>query len=76
MNRARSSFYACLGILALAYHFGGQVTATAQAPGNPVVAMSGRGSVSLWVMTANGDLYSQNYSNDRSEEHTSELQSL
>jgi hypothetical protein len=60
MNRARSFFYACLGILALAlaYHFGA-TTATAQAPGNPVVAAWG----TQWdgaVVTANGDTYFTN----------------
>ena len=51
--RAKSFFYVSLGILALAlaYHLGA-ATATAQAPGNPVVAMT------PWVaITANGDLY-------------------
>jgi hypothetical protein len=53
MNRARSFFYACLGILALAvaYHLGAQ-SAGAQAPGNPVVAVEPG-----IVYTANGDAY-------------------
>jgi len=53
MNRAQSFFFVCLGILALAlaYHFGA-TTATAQAPVNPVVAVSGD-----YVYTANGDVY-------------------
>jgi hypothetical protein len=59
MNRARSFFYVCLGILtlALAYHFGA-TTATAQAPGNSVVAVdnSYNGGHSS-AFTANGDVY-------------------
>jgi len=58
--RAKSFLYVSLGILALAlaYHFGAS-TATAQAPGNSVVAMmwnptSGGYAV---VVTANGDAY-------------------
>ena len=55
MHRARSFFFVCLGILALAlaYHFGA-TTATAQAPGNPVVAAFATTSA---VVTANGDIY-------------------
>jgi hypothetical protein len=55
MNRARSFFFVCLGILALAlaYHFGA-TTATAQAPGNPVVGTFG---IQPAVVTANGDVY-------------------
>ena len=55
MNRARSFFYACLGILALAlaYHFGA-TSATAQAPSNPVVAAFATTSA---VVTARGDIY-------------------
>jgi hypothetical protein len=60
MNRARSFFYVCLGILALAiaYHFGA-TTATAQAPGNPVVGfVTTSTSAGQWqVITANGDIY-------------------
>ena len=50
----RKLFYvsASLLILALAYHLGAS-TATAQAPGNPVVAMP-QGNIAV---TANGDLY-------------------
>jgi hypothetical protein len=48
-------FYASASILmlALAYHLGA-TSATAQAPGNPVVAIAGPYS---FVLTANGDLY-------------------
>jgi hypothetical protein len=55
VNRARSFFFVCLGILALAlaYHFGA-TTATAQAPRNPVVAAFATTSA---VVTANGDIY-------------------
>jgi hypothetical protein len=59
MTRARSFFYVCLGILALAlaYHFGA-TTATAQAPGNPVTAMAFGGNTGyVTAMTADGDLY-------------------
>jgi hypothetical protein len=52
--RAKSFFYVCLGILALAtaYHLGA-TNATAQAPSNPVVATFG----GFGVVTANGDVY-------------------
>ena len=60
MPKARAFFYVCAGVflLALSYHLGAR-SATAQAPGNPVVAatggdVSGHGS----AYTANGDLYS------------------
>jgi hypothetical protein len=59
MNRARSFFFVCLGILALAlaYHFGA-TTATAQAPGNPVVGIAcGDGGYTYHAVTANGDHY-------------------
>jgi len=51
---ARKFFYVCAGMLmlALAYHFG-YSTASAQAPGNPVVAAP----TSQHVFTANGDMY-------------------
>ena len=58
---AKRLFYASAAILclALAYHFGA-TSATAQAPGNPVVAgwqsVYGGGTASI-VMTANGDVY-------------------
>lgn len=39
-------------MLAIAYHLGAS-TATAQAPGNPVVGIS----AGNWVVTANGDIY-------------------
>jgi hypothetical protein len=57
MNRARSFFFVCLGILCivLAYHLGA-TTATAQAPGNPVVAFA-TDNVSWQAITANGDIY-------------------
>ena len=59
MNRARSFFFVCVGSLTLAYHFGA-TTATARAPGNPVVCINDAGA----VVTANGDLYySGNYLN-------------
>ena len=50
---AKKFFYVCGGLLmlALAYHFGA-TTATAQAPGNPIVAAEPG-----MVYTANGDLY-------------------
>lgn len=53
--RAKSFFYVSLGILALAlaYHLGA-TTATAQAPGNPVVAAEDSNGI---VYTANGDVY-------------------
>ena len=56
MQRARAFSYVAAGLflLALSYHLGAS-TATAQAPGNPVVAavqMNG-----LVVVTANGDVY-------------------
>jgi hypothetical protein len=53
-------FYASAAILmlSLAFHFG-YATARAQAPGNPVVAISGNE-----VLTANGDVYAgDNYTN-------------
>jgi hypothetical protein len=58
MNRARSFFFVCLGILALAiaYHFGA-TTATAQAPGNPVVGVASDPSGWTVAVTANGDIY-------------------
>jgi hypothetical protein len=51
---ARKFFYVCAGMLmvALSYHFGAS-TASAQAPGNPVVAALTANS----VVTANGDVY-------------------
>jgi hypothetical protein len=47
-------FYASASILmlALAYHLGAQ-SASAQAPGNPIVGDAGSGA----VVTANGDVY-------------------
>ena len=50
---AKRFFHVCAGILclALAYHLGAQ-NATAQAPGNPVVAAEPN-----MVYTANGDAY-------------------
>jgi hypothetical protein len=52
---ARKFFYICAGMLmlALSYHFGAS-TATAQSPGNPVVAASSGDPI---VYTANGDAY-------------------
>jgi hypothetical protein len=56
---AKRFFYVCTGLflLVLSYHFGAR-SATAQAPGNPVVATVGS-SVSSpnFVFTANGDFY-------------------
>ena len=53
--RSRTFLNVSLGVLALAaaYHFGA-VSATAQAPGNPVVATFGNSAA---VITANGDVY-------------------
>jgi hypothetical protein len=53
MRRARAFFYVCAGIflLALSYHLGA-ATATAQAPGNPIVT-----ALPTAVITANGDVY-------------------
>jgi len=58
MNRARSFFFVCLGILALAlaYHFGA-TTATAQAPGNPLVVGWNNNGYGDYAATANGDVY-------------------
>ena len=56
---AKRFFYVCAGLLclALAYHFGA-VTATAQAPGNPVVGVAGDVVPSNFMaVTANGDCY-------------------
>ena len=54
---AKRFFYVCVGLLCLAfvYHLGAR-NSQAQAPGNPVVAMSDYGG-SIWVVTANGDVY-------------------
>ena len=51
---ARQFFYACAGLflLALSFHFGA-TSVSAQAPGNPVVAVGSTG----YVFTANGDVY-------------------
>ena len=51
-------FYASGSILmlALAYHFGA-TSATAQAPGNPVVGLSMPGSGTIAVVTADGTVY-------------------
>jgi hypothetical protein len=56
---ARKFFLVAAGMLmlALSYHFGAS-TATAQAPGNPVVASFGTPTTGgAAVVTANGDLY-------------------
>jgi hypothetical protein len=56
---AKRFFYCSAAILclALAYHFGA-TSATAQAPGNPVVAFIGPGPVyTAAAITANGDVY-------------------
>ena len=64
--RAKSFLHASLGILALslAYHFGA-TSATAQAPGNPVVSFIGHGTAgnAAAAMTANGDIYTTSISN-------------
>jgi hypothetical protein len=56
--RAKSFLHVSLGILALAlaYHLGA-TTATAQAPGNPVVSSVTPGTWNHAVVTANGDVY-------------------
>jgi hypothetical protein len=59
MHKARSFFFVSAGIflLALAFHLGA-MTATAQAPGNPVVAavtIASRNTQGF--VTANGDIY-------------------
>jgi hypothetical protein len=60
MHKARSFFFVCAGIflLALAFHLGA-MTATAQAPSNPVVAsfVGGGGLGNFATVTANGDVY-------------------
>lgn len=54
---AKRFFYVSAGILslALAYHFGA-TTATAQAPGNPVVGVTAI-TGALYAVTASGDTY-------------------
>jgi len=54
---AKKFFYVCGGLLmlALAYQLGA-TTATAQAPGNPIVAASGTNSFVV-AIAANGDAY-------------------
>jgi hypothetical protein len=54
----RKFFFAAAGmfLLALSYHLSAS-TATAQAPGNPVVGISGYGNAGVAVLTANGDVY-------------------
>jgi hypothetical protein len=56
--RAKSFFYVSLGILALAlaYHFGAN-TATAQAPGNPVVTLASDTNNNFMAVTSNGDAH-------------------
>ena len=55
---AKRFFYVCAGLLclALAYHFGA-VNATAQAPGNPIVAAYATPSSANVVILSNGDVY-------------------
>lgn len=56
---ARKFFYVCAGMLmlALSYHFG-FTTASAQAPGNPVVAIAhASGSTNVIAVTSGGDAY-------------------
>ena len=52
---AKKFFYVCAGIflLALSYHLGAN-NATAQGPGNPIVAAAG-----VRVYLANGDVYEE-----------------
>ena len=61
MHKARAFFYVCAAVflLALSYHLGAQ-NASAQAPGNPVVAMCAEGTGWMVAMTANGDTYRSN----------------
>lgn len=60
MVKARAFFFVSAGLLclALAYHLGA-TSATAQAPGNPVVAAMplACGSIDGAVITSNGDVY-------------------
>jgi hypothetical protein len=61
---ARKFFYVCAGLflLTLTYHLGAR-SATAQAPGNPIVAVipgTCPENTSV-VVTANGDLWGANY---------------
>lgn len=56
---AKKFFYVCGGLLmlALAYHLGA-TTATAQAPGNPVVsAYFSNQNLANYAVTSNGDVY-------------------
>ena len=57
MVRARQFFLVAAGmfLLALSYHFGAS-TATAQAPGNPIVGIAADGG-NFVVVTGNGDTY-------------------
>lgn len=59
----RKLFYvsASLLMLALAYHLGAS-TATAQAPGNPVVAVFIGSGDNISAVTANGDVFGANTS--------------
>ena len=54
---AKRFFYVCAGLLclALAYHLGAK-SAGAQAPGNPVVGITGSSSY-IAAVTSNGDVY-------------------
>ena len=58
MYRAKVFLTVCAGVflLALSYHLGAR-TATAQAPGNPVVGFSAFGGGMIVAATANGDVY-------------------
>ena len=57
MHKARAFFFVAAGsfLLALAFHLGA-MTATAQAPSNPVVAIAGDNWI-WYAVTANGDVY-------------------
>jgi hypothetical protein len=54
---AKRFFYVCAGLLCLTlvYHLGAR-SATAQAPGNPIVTMAAQNG-GWGVVTANGDFY-------------------
>jgi len=59
MHKARAFFYIAAGLflLALVYHLGA-TSATAQAPGNPAVALANEGTGGyILALTANGDVY-------------------
>ena len=62
MHKTRAFFFVCAGLLclALSFHFGA-TSVTAQAPGNPLVAMTVNGFSNpheYLAVTSNGDAYS------------------